>query len=98
MKRFVIIILLCAVAISFSGLTIAANETKSVSSSSSDDIKWIAKCMDDNKDQGKPAEVVSKYCECMVEKMDDNETQTVTQWEKTHPQEQKECDEKAGWK
>ena len=32
------------------------------------------------------------------EKMDTNETQSVTQWEKSHPKERKECDEKSGWK
>jgi hypothetical protein len=34
----------------------------------------------------------------MNEKMDDNETQSITAWEKTHPEEQKACDEVAGWK
>ncbi len=34
----------------------------------------------------------------MNEKMDSNETQSITQWEKTHPNEEKECDAKAGWK
>ena len=33
-----------------------------------DDIKWIAKCMDDNKNEGQTVEVVRKYCECMVSK------------------------------
>jgi hypothetical protein len=34
----------------------------------------------------------------MNEKMGSNETQSVTQWEKAHPNEEKECDAKAGWK
>ncbi|MFZ1830746.1 MAG: hypothetical protein WAW42_18695 [Candidatus Competibacteraceae bacterium] len=63
-----------------------------------DDTKWIAQCMMDNKDEGKSTEVVQKYCECMNEKMSDNETQSVTQWEKAHPKEEKECSAKAGWK
>ncbi len=63
-----------------------------------DDIKWIAKCITDNKDEGQTPEVVKTYCECMNEKMDDNETQSVTQWEKKNPKEQKECSDKAGWK
>lgn len=63
-----------------------------------DDTKWIAQCMMDNKDEGKPTEVVQKYCECMNEKMSENETQSVTQWEKTHPKEEKECSDRAGWK
>ncbi|MEE9911052.1 MAG: hypothetical protein K4571_04940 [Deltaproteobacteria bacterium] len=72
--------------------------TDSMASSDSDDIKWIARCMNDNKDQGQSPEVIRKYCECMVSKMDDDETQSVTAWEKTHPQERKACDKKAGWK
>lgn len=102
MKKFLAAILACAFVLSFSGLTMAADEPKPAetpaTSSSSDDIKWIAKCMEDNKDQGQSAEVVRKYCECMNSKMDSNESQSVTQWEKTHPQERKECDKIAGWK
>jgi len=63
-----------------------------------DDTKWIAQCMMDNKDLGQPAEVVVKYCECMNNKMDESESQSITQWEKTHPKERKECSDKAGWK
>ncbi len=92
MRKVVIVMLVCAVALSFSGLASKA------AASSSDDIKWIAKCMSDNSDQGQSAEVVRKYCECMVSKMDDDETQSVTQWEKSHPQERKACDKVAGWK
>jgi len=63
-----------------------------------DDTKWIAQCMMDNKDLGQPTEVVVKYCECMNNKMDESESQSITQWEKTHPKERKECSDKAGWK
>ncbi|MRR18297.1 MAG: hypothetical protein EG826_17790 [Deltaproteobacteria bacterium] len=66
-------------------------------SPTSDDIQWIAECMNDNKNQGQSIEVVRKYCECMVSKMDDDETQSVTEWEKFHPQEKKACDRKARW-
>jgi len=31
-------------------------------------------------------------------KMSDNETQSITQWEKTHATERKACDAEAGWK
>ncbi|MBF0398176.1 MAG: hypothetical protein HQK78_15470 [Desulfobacterales bacterium] len=72
-----------------SNLTFAGN---------ADDTKWIAQCMMDNKDEGQPTEVVQKYCECMNDKMDKNETQSITEWEKTHTAEKKECSEKAGWK
>ncbi|MEO5356653.1 MAG: hypothetical protein H7844_05070 [Nitrospirae bacterium YQR-1] len=63
-----------------------------------DDTKWIAQCIKDNKGEGAKEEVVYKYCECMNSKMDSNETQSITQWEKSHPKEMKECEKKAGWK
>ncbi len=105
MKKILAAILACTFVLSFSGLTIAAEEKKAEAKpadtsapASPDDMKWIAQCIMDNKDEGQPMEVVQKYCECMNSKMDDNETQSVTQWEKSHPKEQKECSDKAGWK
>jgi hypothetical protein len=62
-----------------------------------DDVKWINQCIKDNKGDAKE-EVVRKYCTCMNNKMDDNETQTITQWEKSHPKERAACDKEAGWK
>jgi len=64
----------------------------------SDDTKWIAQCIKDNKHEGAKEEVVYKYCECMNSKMDSNENRSITQWEKTHPSEMKACERKAGWK
>jgi hypothetical protein len=62
-----------------------------------DDVKWINQCIQDNK--GDAAEdVVLKYCTCMNNKMSDNETQSITQWEKIHVTERKDCDKEAGWK
>ncbi|MEA2858532.1 MAG: hypothetical protein QOC72_571 [Methylobacteriaceae bacterium] len=63
-----------------------------------EDKKWIARCISDNKNEGAKESVVRVYCECMVDKMEDSETQTVTQWEKTHVTERKACDKEAGWK
>jgi hypothetical protein len=62
-----------------------------------DDVKWINQCVNDNKG-GAAQDVVLKYCTCMNEKMDNNESQSITQWEKTHPTERKACDKEAGWK
>lgn len=42
-------------------------------------------------------EVITKYCTCMNNKMDENETQSITQWEKSHPKERTECDKESGW-
>jgi len=62
------------------------------------DAQWVAKCVADNQ-RGSPAvEVITKYCTCMNNKMDSNETLSVSAWEKTHPTEQAACDKEAGWK
>jgi hypothetical protein len=62
-----------------------------------DDLKWVNKCIDDNKG-GASATVIRKYCMCMNEKMDDNETQSISTWEKSHPKERAACDKESGWK
>jgi len=79
-------------------LFILANTLSGLAYANADDTKWIAECMLDNKDEGQSTEVVKNYCECMNNQMDDNETRSITQWEKSHPKEEKECDAKAGWK
>jgi hypothetical protein len=63
-----------------------------------DDIKWVNQCVADNKREGATPEIVSKYCVCMNNKMADGETKSITEWEKTHPDEMKACDKEAGWK
>jgi len=62
-----------------------------------DDLKWVNQCIDDNKGGAAPP-VIRAYCVCMNEKMDDNETRSITQWEKSHPAARKDCDQKSGWK
>ena len=62
-----------------------------------DDVKWINACLKDNKG-GASDEVILKYCTCMNNKMDNNETQSITQWEKTHATERAACDRASGWK
>jgi hypothetical protein len=76
------------------GLCFIGNATFAVTT---DDVKWINQCVNDNKGSA-PAAVVLKYCTCMNNKMSDNETQSITQWEKTHVAERKACDKEAGWK
>jgi len=64
-----------------------------------DDLKWINRCIADNKGEaGATPEIIRAYCVCMNEKMDNNETQSITQWEKSHPAERKACDKQAGWR
>jgi len=64
-----------------------------------DDVKWINQCINDNKgEKGATPEIIRKYCMCMNEKMSNNETQSITQWEKSHPAERAACDKESGWK
>jgi hypothetical protein len=72
--------------------------TSAAAFAGADDTKWVAKCISDNSDAKVSVEIVAKYCTCMNNKMDDNETKTITQWEKTHPAEMKACEKEAGWK
>lgn len=65
---------------------------------SADDKKWVAQCMRDNKDEGARTDVVRKYCVCMNDKMSDNETRSITVWEKANPKARQECEKVAGWK
>lgn len=71
--------------------------TNAALAATTDDVKWINQCVSDNKGDA-PANVVLKYCTCMNNKMSDNETQSITRWEKTHVAERKACDREAGWK
>jgi hypothetical protein len=64
----------------------------------SDDVKWIAQCLKDNQDAKVDASIIQKYCSCMNNKMSSNETQSITQWEKTHATERAACDKESGWK
>lgn len=78
-------------AIVFMGLT-------GSSRADSDDVKWIAQCLKDNQSAKVDVSVIQKYCACMNNKMSSNETQSITQWEKTHATEREACDKEAGWK
>jgi hypothetical protein len=63
-----------------------------------DDVKWINQCVSDNKDEGQTQQVVLSYCTCMNNQMSNNETRSITQWEKTHKREMEMCSSRAGWK
>ena len=76
------------------GLALSASAAFAVTT---DDVKWVNQCVNDNKGAAAPG-VVLKYCTCMNNKMSENETQSITQWEKTHVAERKACDREAGWR
>jgi limonene-1,2-epoxide hydrolase len=64
-----------------------------------DDLKWVNQCISDNKgEKGATPAIVRAYCVCMNEKMDDNETRSITQWEKANPKARVACEKQAGWK
>lgn len=64
-----------------------------------DDLKWVNQCISDNKGEagGTPA-IVRAYCICMNEKMGNNETRSITQWEKANPRARVACEQQSGWK
>lgn len=70
----------------------------SIALADADDAKWVSKCVSDNKDEKASVEVITKYCTCMNNKMSSSETQSISQWEKTHQTEQEACSKQAGWK
>ena len=64
-----------------------------------DDIKWVNECIDDSKGvEGYTPAKARAYCMCMNEKMSDNETRTITQWEKANPNAMNACSRQAGWR
>ena len=64
-----------------------------------DDVKWINQCVDDNKaEPGATLAIAQAYCTCMNEKMDNNETRSITQWEKANPAARRACDRESGWR
>ena len=76
----------------------AVASTAAFAQLSADDVKWINQCIVDNKNEGAKAPVVRKYCFCMNEKMDSNESQSITQWEKKNPRARDDCSREAGWR
>ncbi len=62
-----------------------------------DNAKWVAQCLKDNADAKVSEAIVNKYCVCMNDKMDNNETRSITQWEKANPEARKACEKAAGW-
>ena len=65
---------------------------------SADDKKWVNQCLTDNKDATVSVDIVRKYCTCMNDKMSDNETRSITQWEKANPAARVACDRESGWR
>ena len=84
--------------IAFAVVVAASMLGSAVAYADADDAKWVAQCVSDNKDEKAAVDVITKYCTCMNNKMSSNETQSITQWEKTHVAEQEACSKQAGWR
>jgi hypothetical protein len=63
-----------------------------------DDAARIKQCVADNQGEGQTATVVAAYCDCMSKRMSASETQSITTWEKSHPNDQGNCSVEAGAK
>jgi hypothetical protein len=79
------------------GLASALLGGRAALADNADDMKWVAQCLKDNQDAKVSVGIVAKYCTCMNNKMSENETQSITQWEKHHVTERKACDRESGW-
>jgi hypothetical protein len=87
---------LAAIVLGLVGFAVSGNAVPA-QQLSADDVKWINQCIADNK--GGASDAVSrKYCVCMNEKMDDNETRSITEWEKANPAARCACDRESGWR
>ena len=81
-------------------LALAAVLTSSTLAATNDDAKWVARCVSDNAGaKNVSVEIIAKYCTCMNNEMDDNETLSITAWEKTAKGKvaMASCDKKSGW-
>jgi hypothetical protein len=71
----------------------------SIAMAGADDAKWVAKCVSDNAGAKVSVEIISKYCTCMNNEMDNNETRSISTWEKTSDGKvaMAKCDKESGW-
>ncbi|NKE48052.1 hypothetical protein HB662_24960 [Roseomonas frigidaquae] len=67
-------------------------------SASSDDRRWINQCLRDNRDARVSQRVVHAYCSCMNDRMSNNETRSITQWERANPRAREACERRSGWR
>ena len=63
-----------------------------------DEDAQIAECIEDNADAGQSDETLQAYCDCASTAMGTFGQQAVSDWEKTHADEQESCSKQAGWR
>lgn len=81
-------------------LALAAMLAGPALAATNDDAKWVAKCVSDNASaKNVTVEIITTYCTCMNNEMDDSETLSVSAWEKTPKGKvaMASCDKKSGW-
>ena len=76
----------------------ASAQALKLAQATADDVKWINQCLKDNEDAKVSVDIVRKYCVCMNNKMSNDETRSITQWEKANPAARAACDKEAGWR
>ncbi len=84
--------------LSLAAVALALLSGPALADTTEDDVKWVNQCIADNKKEGVTEDVVRKYCVCMNNAMSNEETKSISEWEKSHPDEMKACDKEAGWK
>ena len=62
-----------------------------------DDARWVDQCVRDSAGYAASERVKVMYCSCMVAKMSDSETRSVSQWEQANPRIRDDCARRAGW-
>ena len=62
-----------------------------------DDAQWVDQCVRDSVGYAVSERIKVMYCSCMVARMSDNETRSVSQWEQANPRIRDDCARRAGW-
>ena len=63
-----------------------------------DDARWVDECVRDSAGYVFTSERVKvMYCSCMVARMSDRETRSVSEWEQANPRIRDDCARRAGW-
>lgn len=83
------------IATSFIACLIATSAT--AQTKQTDDVRWVNQCVRDSAGYNVSEQVKIMYCSCMVSRMSDNETRSVTQWEQANPRIRDDCARRAGW-
>lgn len=60
--------------------------------------EYVQQCINENVAGGYDRGMVTTYCLCMDNLIPEGEERTVTEWAKTHPEEEAKCTRAGGWK